>query len=127
MRVGLVIEAANFPVSAAPVEGLSLGQRLVGLEPEQRDTPLERQRFEPLEDALPDPQASCRRRDPHPLDLTEVPVALEGAAPDRLALQRGEEKAAVRRRQLFRRRGYPAARIETCLEPCGQLIEIALE
>src|SRR5713101_827172 len=104
MRVGLVIEGANFPVSTAPVEGLSLGQRLVGLEPEQRNTPLERQRFEPLEDPLPDPQAACRRRDPHPLDLAEVSVALEGAAPDRFAMQRGEEKAAVRRRQLYWRR-----------------------
>src|SRR5690242_1860204 len=125
MRIGLVVERPHLPVSARPVERLGLGQGLVGLEPQQRNAALPREIFQAEEDSLSDTQAAGPRVHPHPFDLAVGWVTLERATPDRLAVQRREQKVPPRRGELRRRRGYAARRIEPGLEALGQLFEIA--
>src|SRR2546422_11063880 len=106
MCVRLVIEGPHLAVSAAPVEGLRLGQGLVGLEPEQRYAPFPRQGLELLQDTFSNPQAAGRRGAPHALDLPVGGMALERTASDRLAMQRGQDEKALRGLELRRRRGH---------------------
>src|SRR5207245_4629761 len=119
MGVGFVVEGPHFTISARLVERLRLGQGLIRLEPQSGNAPLPRQFLETLQDALPDPHPTTSYGDPHPLDLAEVRMTLEGAAPHRLAIQGGEKKVPVRRRELLRRCGNAARRIEPGLEALG--------
>src|SRR2546425_1693624 len=92
MRIRLIVEGPHLAVSTAPVEGLRLGQGLVGLEPEERHAPFPRQVLEPLQDTFPNPQATGSRGDPHALDLAIVRTAPQRTASDGLAVQRGHDE-----------------------------------
>src|SRR6266480_6214538 len=127
MRVRLVIERPHLAVSAAPVEGLRLGQGLVGLEPEQRYAPFPRQGLEPLQDAFPNAQSAGRRGDPHALDLATVGVALERTAPNRLAVQPGHDQKPLWRRDVRCSNRNTEGGVEAGLEARGELFEVAPE
>src|SRR5690348_18283044 len=127
MRIRLVVERLHLPVSARPVERLGLGQGLVGLEPQQGNAALPREVFQAEEDSLSDTQAAGPRVHPHPFDLAVGWATLERATPDRLAVQRREEKVPPWRSELRSRCGNAPRGIEAGLEALGQLFEIACE
>src|SRR5579859_1652974 len=125
MRIRLVVEGTDFAIAATLVERLSLGKRLVRLQTKQRKPPFPRKSLETIQDALPDAEPAGGRRDPHALDLAIGRMALQGAAPDRLVIQCGQDEEPVRRCELPRSRRYAERGIETGLEPRGQFLEIA--
>src|SRR2546421_11075133 len=106
MRVRLVVERRYFAEAVAPVERLRFGESLVGFQPEQRQAALPCEVFQVGQDPGPEAETTGRGRDPHALDLAIARVALQGAAPDRLSVQRGQDEVAARRRELLRRRRY---------------------
>src|SRR5207248_10195692 len=96
MRIWLIVKGPHLAVSTAPVEGLPLGQGLVGLEPEQRHAPFPRQGLEPLQDTFPNPQATANRSDPHALDLAINGTASQRTASDAPADQHGHREKPLR-------------------------------
>src|SRR5947207_13778920 len=127
MRIWLIVKGPHLAVSTAPVEGLRLGQGLVGLEPEQRHAPFPRQVLEPLQDTFPEPQATGSRCDPHALDLAIIRTASQRTASDGLAVQHGHDEKPLRRREVRRRRRNTAGGVEAGLEARGELGEVALQ
>src|SRR5881296_1685275 len=125
MRIRLIVERADFPVSAALVEGLGLGKCLVGFETKEGNAPFPREVLETLQDTPPDPQAAGGCSDPHAFDLAIVGMALEGTAPDWLTIQGCEEEEPLRRGELLGIRRNAERRIEAGFEARGQLLEIA--
>src|SRR5207302_8274844 len=88
---------------------------------------LPREVFQVDQDPGPKAETTGRGRDPHPLDLAVARVALQGAAPDRLSVQRGQDEVAARRRELLRRRRYAERGVVAGFEPGRELLEVALE
>src|SRR2546427_7380018 len=107
MRIGVVVERRYFPEAVASVEGLRLGKGFVGFEPEQRKPPFPREVFEAEEDPGPKAETTGGGRDPHTPDLAIGRMTLQGAAPDWLVVQGGQNEVALRRREL-RPRGRAA-------------------
>src|SRR6266849_3908322 len=125
MRVGLVVERRYFAKAVAPVEGLGLGQRLVGFESEQRKPSLSREILEVKQDPGPNAETTGGGRDPHALDLAKSRMTLQGAAPDRLSMERRQHEVTVRWRELPGRGRDAERRIETGFETGPELVEIA--
>src|SRR5258708_87466 len=125
MRVGLVVERRYFPKVLPPVEALGPGQRLVGFESEQRKPSLSREILEVMQDPGPNAETTGGGRDPHALDLAKSRMTLQGAAPDRLSMERRQHEVAVRWRELPRRGRDAERRIETAFETRPELVGIA--
>src|SRR4029077_20593187 len=116
MRVRLVVERRDFAKAVAPVQGLGLGQRLVGFESEQRKPSPSREVLEVMQDPGPNAETTGGGRDPHALDLAVARVTLQGAAADRLSSEDEQHEVAVRWRELPGRGRDVARRIETGFE-----------
>ena len=72
-----------------------------------------------------EPEAADRGGDPHPLDLgRRVVVELERAAPDRLAVQGGDQQEAGGQREFLVVGGDAAGDVESAVEPVRQLGEV---
>src|SRR6266851_9958013 len=127
MRVKLGVERRYFAKAVAPVEGLGLGQRLVGFESEQRKPSLAREVLEVMQDPGPNAETTGGGRDPHALDLAKSRMTLQGAAPDRLSMERRQHEVAVRWRELPRRGRDAERRIETGFETRPELVEVACQ
>src|SRR5688572_624057 len=125
MGIGLVVEGADFAISTALVEGLGLGKRLVRFETEKWKALFPRELLETMQDALPNAEAARRRPDPHALDLAIGRMALQGPAPNRLAVQRGQDEEAVRRRELLGGGRYAHGGIVACLEARVEFFVVA--
>src|SRR5215212_1433283 len=69
MGVGLCVERSYLIVALCPVEGLSLGERTVGLQAQFRQASLMSLRLQQSQNAACDPQPPHVRCCPHPLDL----------------------------------------------------------
>src|SRR5438128_10603698 len=127
MRVWLVVERRYFAEAVAPVERLRFGEGFIGFEPEQRKPPFPREAFEAEEDPGPKAETTGGGRDPHTPDLAIGRMTLQGAAPDWLVVQRGQNEVPLRRRELRRRGRSAERRIEAGFETGRKLLEVAFE
>src|SRR5205814_8761888 len=75
----------------------------------------------------PEAQTAGGGRHPHALDLAMGRVTLQGAAPDRLPVQGGQDEVATRGREVIRRGRYAARGVVAGVEPGRELREVVIE
>src|SRR5271157_6032852 len=128
MRVRVIVEPLDLPVTLLAIEGVGLGQRLVGVEPECRKTHVPRGGLKFPQYAPRDPEAAGGPRHPHPLDFARLTVdALQRAAADRFAVEPCDDEPPSGRRHLRVRGGPVLRRVVAALEPFRELAEIGFE
>src|SRR5437016_5526436 len=125
VRIGLIIERADFAISAASVERMRLSKRLVGFQTKKREVPLPCQVLQTKQDALADAKPAGGWRHPHPLDFAIARMALQSAAADGFPVECRQNQEPLRRRQGLRVGRNAARRIEASLEALGKLLEVA--
>src|SRR5437867_1090646 len=125
VRIRFVVKRADFAISAASIQRLGFGERLIGFETEHWKAPLPREILQTMQDALTNPEAARGWRHPHALDFAVGCMALQRATSDGFALQHGQKEEPVRRREVLGGRRDAALRVEAGFEARGELLEVA--
>src|SRR5437867_3866624 len=79
VRIRFVVKRADFAISAASIQRLGFGERLIGFETEHWKAPLPREILQTMQDALTNPEAARGWRHPHALDFAVGCMALQRA------------------------------------------------
>src|SRR5690606_32886233 len=96
LGVGIVVEAGDLGPAGLAVERRGLGERGVGVEAEEADAELARHGLDPRHEPGGEARAAGGGRDPEPLDLGPVALALQPDAGDRALRPLGKEEDAAR-------------------------------
>src|SRR5579884_1735284 len=119
------VEGGHFAIPRRAIERDRLVQVPVGLEADRAHPPLAGQSLELLEQPAPEPEAACRRRNPHSLQLGRATaVELQSAATDGLSVERRDDEEPGGRAQLLRRGGDADRVVEAVVESARYLGEV---
>ena len=124
MRVGLVVERRYLLVAGRAVHADRLGERVVGLQPQDADAARRGPVLQFGEQPPAQPEPANGGGDPHALHVRVALAETQGAAADRVLVQPRDQQQPGRRGQLRVGGRDAAVRVEPAVEPAGQLREV---